>query len=240
MFYVESIPHFWRGGELVYTLSQLCAILSGISRGTCCALMILFFVGILPVLMDKDPIGSVFNCANPCVIKDSPGGSFLRFSYAAQAALHGERSEIIIDGPCGSACAIFADVARDRVCVTLQALFLFHKGRVQVGISFFGIPLGVDFAFDPPASRDIREWVETKGGFPLEGMVEMPVEEAKKFWHSCKPVFPLPQSGPWVANLESEFLYPYTFWRLQQPGWKPVDIIALPHPRPKPKNARRP
>jgi hypothetical protein len=126
-------------------------------------------------------------CGEPCVIRYSPGGELKRFQAAAAAVKRGARRLVVIDGPCISACAVFADIARSKVCITDRAVFGFHKatlvslrslrnGRVlerQLGVK------------DPPHSRDIVRWVKSRGGFPRQGLRRMSARQAASFWRRC-------------------------------------------------------
>jgi hypothetical protein len=93
----------------------------------------------------------------------------------------------VIDGPCIPACAIFADVARSRVCITGRAQFGFHKA------SGFAVQRRADGRAqlralgrrDPPHSRDIALWVKDHGGFPRDGLRIMSAKQARQFWRRC-------------------------------------------------------
>ncbi len=128
------------------------------------------------------------SCGDRCVIRFSPGGEVRTFVTAAMAVRAGEKKLVIIDGPCISACAIFADVAREKVCITNRAQFGFHKGRHLAseqrsdGKRVFR-ELGRS---DPPHSRDIARWVRRNGGFPDEGLLVMNSPQARQFWRRCR------------------------------------------------------
>ncbi|HEV2125120.1 MAG TPA: hypothetical protein VGW38_20410 [Chloroflexota bacterium] len=127
------------------------------------------------------------SCGNPCVITYSPGGNVATFMSAAQAVRAGAKKLVVIDGPCISACAIFADVARAKVCITDRAKFGFHKA------SGFTVQRRADGRAavralgrrDPPHSRDIARWVQQRGGFPRDGLRVMTAREAGQFWRRC-------------------------------------------------------
>ena len=126
-------------------------------------------------------------CGDPCVIRFNPGGEVHIFVLAARAVRAGAKKLVVIDGPCISACAIFADLARAKVCITSRAKFGFHKasgfavqrranGRATVRA------LG---RRDPPHSRDIAGWVQARGGFPRDGLRIMSAKQARQFWRRC-------------------------------------------------------
>ena len=77
-----------------------------------------------------DAVSDVLGCqGNPCVVRFSAGGEIGSFKAAAREINRTGR-RVIIDGLCLSACAVLADEARGRVCVTPKARFGFHKGYV--------------------------------------------------------------------------------------------------------------
>jgi hypothetical protein len=112
-------------------------------------------------------------CGEPCVIKSSPGGEVKTFQA---------------DGPCFSACAIFADLARSKVCVTSRARFGFHKATLMAVLSSedgSGKRLEYLGRQDPPHSSDIAGWVQSKGGFPRKGFRTMSAAQAGQFFKRC-------------------------------------------------------
>jgi hypothetical protein len=142
---------------------------------------------------DTDVIGSTFSCGEPCIIENSPGGYLDRFERAAKAVHRGERRQIVIDGRCASACALFADLARPHVCITERAMLAFHKGSGGNLDLTEGL---VTFRFDPPQSKDIKQWVEQRGGYPTVGVLRMYSDQAVRFWPLCDLNPPLPRPRP--------------------------------------------
>jgi len=127
------------------------------------------------------------NCGDPCIVRYSPGGELESFRAAANAVRRGARRLVVIDGPCISACAVFADMARARVCITDRAVFGFHKATL---VSLRSLRSGrtlrrVLAVSDPPHSADIARWVQRRGGFPRNGLVQMRAREAAAFWRRC-------------------------------------------------------
>ena len=126
-------------------------------------------------------------CGATCVIRYNPGGEVRVFLAAARAVRAGAKRLVVIDGPCISACAIFADQARSKVCITGRASFGFHKAR-QFAVHSLGNgkaryrEMGRS---DPPHSADIARWVKQNGGFPYEGLRVMSARQATKFWRRC-------------------------------------------------------
>jgi len=131
------------------------------------------------------------DCKNPCVVKENWGGNLYDFLDAAKALKKSGRFAVI-DGTCASGCEIFADWGRPQVCITEQAVFLFHKGYDR------SIVEGEVLRFDPPQSRDILGWVVAHGDFPRDDrhMLGMFYNDAKKFWPTCDLNPPLPQADP--------------------------------------------
>jgi hypothetical protein len=122
-----------------------------------------------------------------CVISSNPGGNVRQFLAAASEILDGAKRMVVIDGTCASACVIFADVARERVCITRKARFAFHKAtvfRAEQGRS--GERMRAVARRDPVHSRDIAAWVHRNGGFPVNGMRVMNNREAGQFWRRCE------------------------------------------------------
>lgn len=122
-------------------------------------------------------------------ISINKGGNIKTFQYAADEVLE-NNWKIKIDGPCYSACAVFADKARPNVCITDKAVFGFHLGTKTVDVYFKqssgDIPLKFRRKVPPPASSDIWEWLDKRGGFPSEGFLIMQRNEATAFWPVCK------------------------------------------------------
>lgn len=123
-----------------------------------------------------------------CVIRFNPGGNLRTFLAASAAVRAGAKRLVVIDGPCYSACAVFADVTRAKVCITDRASFGFHKARVlSAAASGRGSRKWREVArHDPRHSRDIASWVYRNGGFPAEGFTVMKSRTASKFWRRCK------------------------------------------------------
>jgi hypothetical protein len=134
-----------------------------------------------------DIVSDIFgDCGEPCVIRESGGGFVPLFMKA--------REQVIIDGACASACVLFADYARSKICVTPWAVFGFHKGtHYNLATLSYGLPSST-LRFDPPHSGDIDGWVKVRGGYPYDGILWMSATEAVRFWRPCPLPFPL---RPW-------------------------------------------
>lgn len=131
-----------------------------------------------------DQVSDVLGCTgDPCVVSFNPGGDVAAFKAAARELKRSGR-RVVIDGPCLSACAILADVARKSVCVTSKARFGFHKGFALQQPAAGG-PLRLVGRFNPEHSRDIAGWVRKRGGFPSRGFRVMGVRDARHIWRGC-------------------------------------------------------
>ena len=131
-----------------------------------------------------DTVSSVLGCSgDPCVVTNNPGGDVNAFKAAAREIKRtGQR--VVIDGPCHSACAVLADIARKNVCVTKNAKFGFHQGYV-VAQAPSGGPLYLMGRFKPSHSRDIARWVSKHGGYPKTGYRLMGNTSAGRIWKRC-------------------------------------------------------
>ncbi|MBX4192143.1 hypothetical protein KW798_01525 [Candidatus Parcubacteria bacterium] len=119
----------------------------------------------------------LFDCKeseNICDIKENLGGSVALYALAGYAA-HLSNKRFRILGICASACAVFADLARDKVCMMPRTVFLFHKWRWSTG----------EFA-ETRHSPDVHAMVLAYGGFPEEGVTKVYARNAKHIWHACK------------------------------------------------------
>lgn len=135
-----------------------------------------------------DAFGSVFGpCrGETCIIRSNPGGNVRQFMAAASEILREGRRVVVIDGPCASACVIFADIARERVCITRNARFGFHKATVYRAERGNRATMRAVGRRDPAHSADIANWVRRNGGFPARGMRFMTNDQAGQFWRRCE------------------------------------------------------
>jgi hypothetical protein len=131
-----------------------------------------------------DVVSDVLGCnSDPCVVKFNAGGEVGSFKAAARELKRSGR-RVVIDGPCLSACAILADEARGRVCVTQKARFGFHKGFV-LDQPMAGGRYRLVKRFTPSHSADVAGWVKRNGGYPSRGFNVMGAKAARKIWHAC-------------------------------------------------------
>jgi hypothetical protein len=142
-----------------------------------------------PVLArPKDPAGALkgipgapgnwsrAGCGAICTITYSPGGRIDLFHKQLEIARH-DQIKVVIDGPCISACTVFAEKMRPNVCITRRAQFEFHNATVVVKNRIGEV---TDTYREDPSelySADILAWVNGNGGFP--GSDTSPEESAK-------------------------------------------------------------
>lgn len=128
--------------------------------------------------MDPDgPIGwPPIHCGQPCVIEESHGGIIALFTVQAEM-LKATHTPIIIDGPCISACTILADIDRDTVCVTSNAVFGYHQAA-------FG-DVFTPIVFEDPK---LNAYIKAHGGEPLPdsgNLLMVGFNELTQFYKPC-------------------------------------------------------
>lgn len=119
------------------------------------------------------PIG----CGKPCVISFNPGGAIDLFEAEARE-LVAERTPVIVDGPCISACTILVDIARNYVCVTSHAVLGYHQWSM-------GDEHG-DVTFSTPG---LNAYIKAHGGEPTPDsgrLLMMNFSEARHFYKPCQ------------------------------------------------------
>jgi hypothetical protein len=126
-----------------------------------------------------------------CIVSNNPGGEVALFQLAAEEVLK-EGKQLVIDGRCESACVILADIARANTCLTSRAELAVHQAATVkiIGRTYQrgkSVPVGkVISRQDPPQSADISQWVADHGGYPSEGFMQIPLEDARLFWRLCE------------------------------------------------------
>jgi hypothetical protein len=144
-----------------------------------------------------DPITTVFGeCGHPCRIRYEDGGNLQDFLDAAQFAKDMGR-KFRISGGCYSACILFADKARQNICLEEGATFHFHTWATWKEFKpspflniFFPDKKGIrGFEFrvfyEPDHSPDIMQWLDENGPVPIYGWLDMSFEQASAFWQVC-------------------------------------------------------
>jgi hypothetical protein len=112
----------------------------------------------------------------PCVVYNNYGGYLVVFEFAARTLPARTHRDVAILGECASACTVFADEARDRICVGPGTVMAFHRSNQD----------------EVPSSyrRELVSWVEAHGGFPSfesGDVTEMHFPVTLTFWRLCKP-----------------------------------------------------
>lgn len=128
--------------------------------------------------MDPDgPIGwPPIQCGRPCVIEESHGGIIVLFNAEARV-LKAMDTQVIIDGPCISACVGFADILRDNVCVTTNAVFGIHQSAL--GTKF------ADIVYEDPR---LNAYIKAHGGEPAPDsgtLLMVPYQDLIQFYKPC-------------------------------------------------------
>ena len=141
---------------------------------------------------------TVFGCKTTekvCFVGYNLGGSIIDFLRAAQE-IKKFNIMLVIDGDCGSACAMVADVTRGSTnsCVTPRGTFHFHQARSEERVVVEGVEhYSVKYSI-PPRTDPIDEWNQKKGGWPIVGYNRMPYPETLDYWKEC-PNVPLPRAN---------------------------------------------
>ena len=121
-----------------------------------------------------------------CRITYSTGGDERVFRLAAEEVLAGYAEEVQIDGRCYSGCVLFADHARQKVCLTSKAEMYVHKAWQKRSFELGRWRFDLTIYSDPSHSKDVNEWVyRTKGGYPYDGFAEMDTNIKKITWKQC-------------------------------------------------------
>ncbi len=138
-----------------------------------------------------------------CTITKNLGGVPYLFKKTAEEVL-GNNTKVVIDGPCYSACVIFASYARKNVCLTKHAKMLIHYGNQRHVYDAQGQELGpyddlmLQFAmpsaltvkytyFMPDYGADINEWALKYQKVPSDPkkFYSLKKRELRKFWRRC-------------------------------------------------------
>lgn len=119
-------------------------------------------------------------CANPCVIEFSPGGVIDLFA-AQGRQLAADHTQLIVDGPCLSACTLLVDLDRANACITRNVVLGYH-------MSARGGPDGPIFGpmlYDTPG---LNAYIAARGGLPAPDsghMLMLNFTEAAQFYRPC-------------------------------------------------------
>lgn len=119
---------------------------------------------------------------SPLVIEASTGGSVEYFILKGMQLL-ADGTPIIVDGPCESACTLLIDVARKNVCLTTNAILMYHRAALRDtdGKIVSTFPLN----YEAPGLND---YLKSRGGLPepdAANLLMVPFEQAKQFYKPC-------------------------------------------------------
>lgn len=121
-------------------------------------------------------------CSNPCIIQFSPGGVIDVFA-AEGRQLAADHTQVIVDGPCISACTLLVDLARANVCVTRNAVLGYHQWSMEEpdGADKHG-----DISYDTPG---LNAYLKARGGLPYTPdsghILMLNFAEASRFYRPC-------------------------------------------------------
>lgn len=118
-------------------------------------------------------------CSSPCVIHDSGGGG-IDFFEAQGRQLLADKTPVIIDGPCLSACTILVDITREFVCLTPNAILGYHKSLNPNDDTTHEI------TYSTPG---LAAYITKHGGEPEPNsghMLMLNFNEAKSFYKQCR------------------------------------------------------
>jgi hypothetical protein len=107
-------------------------------------------------------------------VSDNHGGSVAEYD-GVWSALASQGKSVRVVGPCQSACTtLLGHVPRERICVTPEATFGFHKAHGQNGtaIMWDGYP------------ADIKAWIKSQGGLTAE-FKWMGAPDTYRFFKRC-------------------------------------------------------
>lgn len=120
------------------------------------------------------------NCSSDlCVIRFSPGGIIDLFA-AQGRQLAADKTPVIVDGVCLSACTVLVDLARANVCLTKNAILGYHKS-FQASTGLVG-----EISYETPG---LNAYLDSRGGLPdpTSGpMLLLNFNEARLFYPACR------------------------------------------------------
>jgi hypothetical protein len=118
-------------------------------------------------------------------IRADPGGIISEYQ-AAFSKLRFSGEQVVIDGPCLSACTlVLSTIPRNRICVTSKAVFGFHAAYSmdEMGHKFRAQDQTRAMAASYPTK--VRTWINRNGG--LNGrMIFLRGRELADLYHLCK------------------------------------------------------
>ncbi|MEJ0096817.1 MAG: hypothetical protein WDM84_01020 [Bauldia sp.] len=154
----------------------------------------LFAATVFAAPVKAGPLKALFGCSETphgaCTISYSRGGQVAMFQDAAAQAVALDM-HIVFAGSCDSACTLFADMLRERSCITQAAEFGFHKFARWPGgsVSSTGeTPAGVQplSYYTPTYSPELEALLKPYGNLPdSEPLVYIHADKAASVWAMC-------------------------------------------------------
>ena len=170
-------------------LSALCIMLSAITIAYASDPVEHKVGDVVPANVESQFLGFVQHCGDPCDIGHNDGGMDNDFAQALTYA-KAHKIHLRVTDVCASNCALFADQARELVCVTPSAKMAFHanrwyhwNGERRVDHVLAYSPSS--HAAEPKLSPALLSWVKANGGFPWDGWTIMDAKVASAFWKTC-------------------------------------------------------
>jgi hypothetical protein len=145
-----------------------------IGRGICAFLATAAIGAVTPTPGGTPGVGE----GRPVVIEFSPGGSVVEFRLKG-LAFAWRKVQVVVDGPCLSACTLLVDLDRANVCLTTQAILGYHQ-------SFWDDPSGRHYSPLTYETPGLNAYLMSRGGEPKDDLMLMPFDQAQQFYHPCK------------------------------------------------------
>jgi hypothetical protein len=114
------------------------------------------------------------------VVDGDYGGNFVAYAQDLRR-LRADRTLVVVDGPCASACTLLLSLEPDQICISPQGSFLFHRASGSTPeMNAWATELMMRLY---PAW--VRSWITQQGGLS-EQFVSMDYHVASRFLRSCR------------------------------------------------------
>ena len=118
------------------------------------------------------------------VISYSPGGDVGKFINRVDEAKE-DKTKIIFDGQCNSACTLYLSLSKDQLCLTKNAKFGFHLPKATLSTTYSSkverITTELMLSEYP---LWVRSWIKKQGGL-IRSIKTMPYSYASRFLRTC-------------------------------------------------------
>lgn len=149
----------------------------------------IFFINCNVALYEISP-RPIPNCLSPkgaCVIVSDNGGIYFNYMDRAQE-LYKEKRQIKIDGFCASSCTYLVNslylTDRKRVCITPNAKFGIHKGRITYTVGFH-VTRTAEIIL--PYISPLQDLIDAHGGIPeFDKPIYFGYDKLKTIYPTCK------------------------------------------------------